>query len=284
MRKHGHKHIYIPNPSWGNHIPIFTNAGLEVRKYRYYDPEVSDLDFDGLIGDIKLMPEGSIILLHACAHNPTGMDPTTEQWKEISDTIKKQNLLPFFDCAYQGFATGDPTKDAAAVRMFVEDGHLISVVQSFSKNFGLYGQRIGALSIVGRDEDEANRVVSQIKKVIRPMYSNPPRQGARIVTAILEDPRLSQDFLDQCEGMADRIRLMRTLLRNKLADVGSTKNWEHITKQIGMFAYSGLSSEQVMKMREIHHLYCTADGRISMAGVTSENVDYIANAIHDVSK
>lgn len=284
MRKHGHKHIYIPNPSWGNHIPIFTNAGLEVRKYRYYDAEVSDLDFDGLIGDIKLMPEGSIILLHACAHNPTGMDPTIEQWKEISHTIKTQKLLPFFDCAYQGFATGDPTKDAAAVRMFVEDDHLISVVQSFSKNFGLYGQRIGALSVVGRDEDEANRVLSQIKKVIRPMYSSPPRQGARIVTAILEDPRLTQDFLNQCKGMADRITLMRTLLRNKLADVGSTKNWEHITKQIGMFAYSGLSSEQVMKMREIHHLYCTADGRISMAGVTSENADYIANAIHDVSK
>lgn len=284
MRKHGHKHIYVPNPTWGNHIPIFNNAGLEVRKYRYYDSEISDLDFTGLIGDIKSMPEGSIILLHACAHNPTGMDPTIEQWKEISDTIKERKLLPFFDCAYQGFATGDPVKDAAAVRLFIEDDHLISMVQSFSKNFGLYGQRIGALSIVGRDEDEAKRVVSQMKKVIRPMYSNPPRQGARIVTTILEDPRLTQDFLDQCKGMADRISMMRALLRKKLAEVGSTKNWGHITKQIGMFAYSGLSSDQVMKMREIHHLYCTADGRISMAGVTSENVDYIANAIHDVSK
>mmetsp|Transcript_20533 Transcript_20533/g.42275 ORF Transcript_20533/g.42275 Transcript_20533/m.42275 type:complete len:426 (+) Transcript_20533:212-1489(+) len=284
MRKHGHKHIYVPNPTWGNHIPIFTNSGLEVRKYRYYDSENSDLDFTGLMEDIKSMPEGSIILLHACAHNPTGMDPSLEQWKEMSDTIKKHNLVPFFDCAYQGFASGDPIKDAAPVRMFVEDGHLISMVQSFSKNFGLYGQRVGCLSVVGRDEDEAKRVVSQMKKVIRPMYSNPPRHGARIVSTILEDPRMTQDFLDQCKGMADRILLMRSALQNSLADVGSTKNWDHITKQIGMFAYSGLSSDQVMEMREKHHVYCTADGRISMAGVTSGNVDYIANAIHDVSK
>lgn len=284
MKRHGHKHIYVPNPTWGNHIPIFTNAGLEVRKYRYYDSKNSDLDFAGLMDDIKSMPAGSIVLLHACAHNPTGMDPTMEQWKEMSETIKKHDLLPFFDCAYQGFASGDPIKDAAAVRMFVEDGHLISMVQSFSKNFGLYGQRIGALSVVGRDEEEAKRVVSQMKMVIRPMYSNPPRQGARIVTTILDDPRLTQDFLDQCKGMADRINLMRTLLKDKLAEVGSTKNWDHITKQIGMFAYSGLSSDQVMAMRENHHVYCTADGRISMAGVTSGNVDYIANAIHDVSK
>jgi len=202
----------------------------------------------------------------------------------MSETIKKHELVPFFDCAYQGFASGDPIKDAAAVRMFVEDGHLISMVQSFSKNFGLYGQRIGALSVVGADEEEAKRVVSQMKLVIRPMYSNPPRHGARIVTTILEDPRLTDDFLSQCKGMADRINLMRTLLKKKLAEAGSTKNWDHITKQIGMFAYSGLSSDQVMQMRDQHHVYCTADGRISMAGVTSGNVDYIANAIHDVSK
>jgi aspartate aminotransferase len=218
------------------------------------------------------------------AHNPTGMDPTIEQWKEMSETIKKQGLLPFFDCAYQGFASGDPVKDAAPVRMFVEDGHLIAMVQSFSKNFGLYGQRIGALSVVGANEEEAKRVVSQMKMVIRPMYSSPPRSGARIVTTILEDPRLTKEFLDQCKGMADRINLMRTALKEKLVEVGSTKNWDHITKQIGMFAYSGLTKDQVMEMRAKHHVYCTADGRISMAGVTSGNVDYIANAIHDVSK
>jgi aspartate aminotransferase len=193
------------------------------------------------------------------------MDPTLEQWKEISETIKKQNLVPFFDCAYQGFASGDAATDAAAVRMFVEDGHLISMVQSFSKNFGLYGQRIGALSVVGANEDEAKRVVSQMKMVIRPMYSNPPRHGSRLVTTILEDPKLTQEFLVQCREMADRINTMRISLGSKLSETGSTKNWEHITKQIGMFAYSGLSKEQVMTLRDKHHVYCTADGRISMA-------------------
>jgi aspartate aminotransferase len=193
------------------------------------------------------------------------MDPTLEQWKEISETIKKQNLVPFFDCAYQGFASGDAATDAAAVRMFVEDGHLISMVQSFSKNFGLYGQRIGALSVVGANEDEAKRVVSQMKMVIRPMYSNPPRHGSRLVTTILEDPQLTQEFLVQCREMADRINTMRISLGSKLSETGSTKNWEHITKQIGMFAYSGLSKDQVMTLRDKHHVYCTADGRISMA-------------------
>lgn len=284
LRKHGHTHIYIPTPSWGNHNAIFTNAGLEVRKYRYFDSEKSDLDFDGLIADMKEMPEGSTVLLHVCAHNPTGMDPSLEQWKQISDTMKKGNLLPFFDSAYQGFASGDAEKDAAALRMFVEDGHLVATIQSFSKNFGLYGHRVGALSVVCANEDEAKRVVSQLKMVIRPMYSNPPRHGARIVSTILSDPKLKQDFLVQCKGMADRINTMRTLLRTRLEESGSTLPWDHITKQIGMFAYSGLNKDQVMLMRSKHHVYCTVDGRISMAGVTSDNVDYIANAIHDVSK
>ena len=265
MKRHGHSHIYVPNPTWGNHIPIFTNAGLEVRKYRYYDADNSDLDFGGMVQDIKDMPEGSIILLHACAHNPTGMDPTLEQWKEISDTIKKQKLTVFFDCAYQGFASGDAATDAAAVRMFVDDGHLISMVQSFSKNFGLYGQRVGALSVVGSDEDEAKRVVSQMKQVIRPMYSNPPRHGSRLVTTILEDPDLTKQFLGECKGMADRINTMRGALRGELEKAGSTRDWSHVTKQIGMFAYSGLAKDQVMEMRNKHHVYCTADGRISMA-------------------
>lgn len=284
FRMGGHKHIYVPNPTWGNHIPIFQMSGLEVRKYRYYDAANSDLDFAGMVKDIDEMPEGSAILLHACAHNPTGMDPNMEQWKQLSELILKKNLLPFFDSAYQGFASGDAAKDAGAVRMFVEDGHKIAMVQSFSKNFGLYGHRVGTLSVVGETEDEAKRVVSQMKRVIRPMYSNPPRYGARIVSAVLNDPKLSQDFVKECKGMADRINSMRTVLKSKLAEAGSTHNWDHITKQIGMFAYSGLSKDQVMTMRDRHHVYCTADGRISMAGVTSGNVDYIAHAIHDVSK
>jgi aspartate aminotransferase, mitochondrial len=285
LRKHGHKHIYVPTPTWGNHIPIFANSGLEVRKYRYYGSTNRTLDFDGMVKDIQEMPEGSTVLLHACAHNPTGMDPTLEQWKQLSELVMKKKLLPFFDCAYQGFASGNANTDAAPVRMFVEDGHLLAMVQSFSKNFGLYGHRVGALSVVGANPEEAERVVSQLKMVIRPMYSNPPRHGARIVSTILSDPKLSQDFLEQCKGMADRIHSMRTLLRTSLeVTMGSKQNWEHITRQIGMFAYSGLSEEQVLLMRSKHHVYCTLDGRISMAGVTSGNVEYIAGAIHDVSK
>lgn len=171
LRKHGHKHIYVPNPTWGNHIPIMQNSGLEVRKYSYYDVATSDLAFDQMTKEISEMPEGSCILLHACAHNPTGMDPTLEQWKQISDLCKKHKLLPFFDCAYQGFASGNAPQDAAALRLFVEDGHTLALVQSFSKNFGLYGQRVGALSVVAANPDEAKRVESQMKLVIRPMVS-----------------------------------------------------------------------------------------------------------------
>lgn len=195
----GHKHIYVPDPTWGNHRAIFMNAGLEVRKYRYYDAENSSLQFENTVKDIKEMPEGSVILLHACAHNPTGMDPTPEQWAELSKTIKDANLLPFFDCAYQGFASGNAPQDAFAIRMFVEDGHDLATVQSFSKNFGLYGQRVGALSIIASDENEAKRVTSQLKMTIRPMYSNPPRYGAQVVKTILSDDRLTNDFIKQCK-------------------------------------------------------------------------------------
>jgi len=233
---------------------------------------------------MKGMPEGSCILLHACAHNPTGMDPTIEQWKEISNVAKDNNLLCFFDCAYQGFASGDARKDAAAVRMFVEDGHNIALVQSFSKNFGLYGQRIGALSVVADTPEEAKRVLSQLKVHIRPSYSNPPRHGARIVAKVLGSEVKTQEFVDQCMGMAKRIDSMRTRLRSKLEELGSNRSWEHITKQIGMFAYSGMSKEEVVALREKHHIYCTLDGRISMAGVTSKNVDYIAESIFAVTE
>jgi len=265
MAKFGHKEIYVPDPTWGNHIPIFTNAGLKVKKYRYYDNSGSALDFEGFLQDMAQMPPGSIILLHACAHNPTGMDPTPDQWAQISDLVKLNQLLPFFDCAYQGFASGDPHKDANALRMFIREGHHIALVQSFSKNFGLYGQRIGALSVVAPNPQLANNVLSQLKIVIRPMYSNPPRHGARIVTTILSHTPLANDFSQQCKLMATRINTMRHLLKHNLEQAGSTRNWDHITDQIGMFAYSGLTKHQVQTLRDQHHIYCTLDGRISMA-------------------
>ena len=246
-------------------IPIFTNAGLEVRKYRYYDNEARGLDFANTIADVRAMPEGSCVLLHACAHNPTGMDPTPDQWRELSAVIAEGSLLPFFDCAYQGFASGDARKDAAAIRTFVEDGHEIALVQSFSKNFGLYGQRVGALSVVAADAGEAVRVQSQLKAKIRPSYSNPPRHGARIVTKVLSDEGKTDDFVRQCMGMAKRIDGMRSKLRQALEDAGSSKSWDRITNQIGIFAYSGMSKDEVTALRDKHHIYCTLDGRISMA-------------------
>jgi len=274
----------VPNPTWGNHKAIFTNSGLDVKQYSYYNAETSDLDFGGMVKDLKEIPSGTCVLLHACAHNPTGMDPTMEQWKQISEICKERNHLVFMDCAYQGFSSGCADKDAEALRMFVDDGHLMCLIQSFSKNFGLYGHRIGALSVVGTTEEEAKRVVSQLKMVIRPMYSNPPRHGARLVSTILSDPMLREDWETQCAGMAARINTMRTVLRERLKATGSVKCWNHITKQIGMFAFSGMTKEQVLKLKTKHHVYCTMDGRISMAGVTSGNVDYIADAIHDVTK
>lgn len=259
------------------------NSGLEVKKYRYYNAENSDLEFDNMVQDLKNIPEKTVVLLHACAHNPTGMDPTAEQWQEISKVMKDGNLIPFFDCAYQGFASGNAPRDAFAIRMFVEDGHNLATVQSFSKNFGLYGQRVGALSIITNDENEAKKVLSQMKMTIRPMYSNPPRHGAQLVSTILGDKQLTTDFIDQCADMASRINDMRIQLRTALEE-GGDRNWEHITKQIGMFAYSGLSSEEVVQLREKHSIYCTLDGRISMAGVTTKNVNYISDAIKEVTK
>jgi len=279
-----HADIYVPNPTWGNHKAIFTNAGLKVHQYRYYDANESALDFEGMIEDLKSVPSGSWVLLHACAHNPTGMDPSLEEWKQVSDLCLERNLHPFFDCAYQGFASGDAEKDAAALRMFVEDGHELACIQSFSKNFGLYGHRVGALSVVAQDAEATTRTISQLKTVIRPMYSNPPIHGARIVSTILQDDALSQQWSNECRDMAHRIHGMRTALKDALRQAGSTRNWDHVTKQIGMFAFSGLNKDQVMEMRSKHHIYCTADGRISMAGVTTGNVEYIAQAIHDVTK
>lgn len=283
LKKGGHKEIYVPNPTWGNHIPIMQNAGLEVKKYRYYDAKNSNLEFDNMISDLKNIPEGAVVLLHACAHNPTGMDPSEEQWGRISKVMKDGNLIPFFDCAYQGFASGNAPQDAFAIRMFIEDGHQLATVQSFSKNFGLYGQRVGALSIVAADKGEADKVLSQMKMTIRPMYSNPPKHGAQLVKTILSDERLTKDFINQCSDMATRINEMRIDLRSALEE-GGDRNWEHITKQIGMFCYSGMTKEEVTALRDNHSIYCTMDGRISMAGVTTGNVDYIAGAIKEVMK
>ncbi|GBG24679.1 Aspartate aminotransferase, mitochondrial [Hondaea fermentalgiana] len=276
--------IYMPNPTWGNHIPIFRDAGMEVKQYTYFDRDIVGVNVEGMIKDMKDAPDGSAFLLHACAHNPTGSDPTMDQWREISDVMKTKKHVPFFDCAYQGFASGDAEKDAGAIRLFVDEGHQVLLGQSFAKNFGLYGERVGALSVVCADKDEAARVESQLKLLIRPMYSNPPANGARIVQTILSDPALEKQWREECKSMADRIIRMRDLLKSNLEKEGSSRDWSHVTDQIGMFCYSGITEDQVLEMREKHHVYMTKDGRISMAGVTKENVSYLAAALHEVTK
>lgn len=278
----GAKKIYIPTPSWANHGAVFKDSGLEVEKYRYYNKDTIGLDFDGMVADIKAAPKGSIFLFHACAHNPTGVDPTQEQWREISAATKEAGHFAFFDMAYQGFASGNTDKDAFALRYFVSEGHSICLAQSFAKNMGLYGERVGAFSILCADKEEKKRVDSQIKILVRPMYSNPPIHGARIASTILNNPELYQQWLGEVKGMADRIMNMRALLKSNLENLGSSHDWSHITNQIGMFAYTGMTPEQMDTLAKEHSVYATRDGRISVAGITTGNVSRLAEAIHKV--
>lgn len=239
------KCIYLPTPTWGNHKPIFRDAGLEFKEYRYYDPKTVGFDFEGCMEDLSRIPDKSIVLLHACAHNPTGIDPKPENWREMCQLFKKKQFLTYFDMAYQGFASGDTNRDAFAVRHFASEGLPIVVAQSFSKNFGLYGERAGTFTVVSQSAEEQARVMSQLKILIRPLYSNPPINGMRIVTQILASPELKQKWLSDIVTMADRIISMRQLLVDNLAKFGSSRNWSHITDQIGMFCFTGLNPSQV---------------------------------------
>ncbi|KIK94907.1 hypothetical protein PAXRUDRAFT_827518 [Paxillus rubicundulus Ve08.2h10] len=276
----GSKIIYLPNPTWGNHIPLFKDSGLEVRQYRYFDKKTVGLDFEGLKEDLKNAPEGAVVLLHACAHNPTGVDPTQAQWKEISDLIAEKKLFPFFDMAYQGFASGSTARDAFAVRHFVSQGHQVALCQSFAKNMGLYGERVGAFSLTTTSEEEKKRVESQLKIVVRPMYSNPPLHGAHIASTILSDPELYKQWEGEVKGMADRIISMRERLYELLTNGFQTPGeWGHIKSQIGMFSYTGLNTAQCKTLAEKAHVYMTMDGRISMAGLNGGNVEYFAQSV-----
>ncbi|EJD51900.1 hypothetical protein AURDEDRAFT_111475 [Auricularia subglabra TFB-10046 SS5] len=274
------KTIYVPTPTWGNHLPLFRDSGLELKQYRYFDKSTVGIDWAGLTEDLKNAPEKSIVLLHACAHNPTGVDPTQEQWKELSDLVKEKQLFPFFDMAYQGFASGNTAQDAFAVRHFVKEGHQVALAQSFAKNMGLYGERVGAFSLVTADPEEKARVDSQLKIVIRPMYSNPPIHGALIASTILGSPELYSQWEGEVKGMAERIISMREHLYNSLTNELKTPGeWGHIKSQIGMFSFTGLSPAQTKALAEKAHVYMTADGRISMAGLNTGNIGYFAESV-----
>jgi len=278
------KTIYIPTPSWGNHTAVFRDSGLEVKQYRYFDKKTVGLDFAGMKEDLQNMPEGSLVLLHACAHNPTGVDPTQEQWVELSSLIAEKQLFPFFDMAYQGFASGNTTRDAFALRHFIKEGHQVALAQSFAKNMGLYGERVGAFSLVAADEEEKKRVESQLKIVIRPMYSNPPLHGARIASTILTNGELYSEWEQEVKGMAERIISMRSRLYDNLVALNTPGEWGHIKSQIGMFSFTGLTTPQTKALAEKAHIYMTADGRISMAGLNAHNIDYFSESVSKAVK
>eukprot|EP00455_Lapot_gusevi_P057915 TRINITY_DN9_c0_g2_i5.p1 TRINITY_DN9_c0_g2~~TRINITY_DN9_c0_g2_i5.p1 ORF type:complete len:464 (+),score=183.48 TRINITY_DN9_c0_g2_i5:177-1394(+) len=273
--------VLVSKPTWGNHNAIFGRAGVKVMAYRYWCEKKRGLDLNGMLEDLRNAPNKSIILLHVCAHNPTGVDPTAEQWKAIAQVMKEKEHFPFFDSAYQGFATGDLAGDALSVRMFIKMGFEMVVCQSFAKNLGLYSERIGALHVVVSDPKMVTPVLSQLAVVIRPMYSNPPRHGAHIVSAILSDPKLFAEWDAELKGMSLRIQAMRAALRSELERLRTPGDWSHITSQIGMFSYTGLTPAQCEKMIKKHHIYLIPNGRISMAGINTKNVKYVAAAIND---
>ncbi|CDY34689.1 BnaC04g19940D [Brassica napus] len=275
----------VPNPTWGNHPFIFTLAGLCVEYFRYYDPQTRGLDFEGMLEDLGAAPSGAIVVLQSCAHNPTGIDPTLEQWEKIRQIVRSKGLLPFFDNAYQvrcttTFAFGNLDSDAQSVRMFVADGGECLIAQSFAKNMGLYGERIGALTIVCTSQDVARKVHSQVLLVVRPMYLSPPIHGASIVTTILKNSDMYKDWTIELKGMADRIISMRQQLYEAIQARGTPGDWTHIIKQIGMFSFTGLNEKQVRWMAKEYHIYMTYDGRISIASLSSKTVPQLADAIH----
>lgn len=262
-----------------------------VAAHRQYDAKTVGLDYEGFTGALKSAPNGSVFLLHACAHNPTGVDPTKEQWHTIADIFEQKGHLAFFDCAYQGFASGDLDGDAYSVRHFVARKTIpIAVCQSFAKNAGLYGERVGALHIVSATQEQNQAVLSQLSVIQRSEISNPPAFGARVVTMILNDEALWAQWQADVKEMAGRIIQMRTSLHDlltkklKTPPPGQSDSWDHIIKQIGMFSYLGLRPEQVKRIVDEGHIYMTGNSRISMAGLTTGNVEYVASWIDKVSR
>jgi aromatic-amino-acid transaminase len=274
--------IYISDPSWENHRALFEGAGFKVENYAYYDASTRGVNFAGMKAALAAMPAKSIVVLHACCHNPTGADLTAAQWAEVVAAIKARDLVAFIDMAYQGFADGIKP-DAVALDLFSASDLQFVVSSSFSKSFSLYGERVGALTIVTADKDESARVLSQVKRVIRTNYSNPPTHGGAVVAAVLSSPELRQQWEDELAGMRDRIRAMRSSLADQLRAAGAP-GFDFIKVQRGMFSYTGLTAAQVEKMRADYGIYAVSTGRICVAALNTRNIDYVAKAIAAVLK
>jgi aromatic-amino-acid transaminase len=272
------KTIWVSNPTWANHQNIFETAGLTVKQYQYYVAETHDMDFDAMVADLSEAVQGDIVLLHGCCHNPTGIDLNIEQWKVIAQLCLEKELLPLFDFAYQGFGTGIE-EDAQGLRAVAAVVPELLVANSFSKNFGLYNERIGAVTLVAQDQETAARSFSQIKRTIRANYSNPPAHGGLIVSTILTDADLRQEWESELTAMRLRIGEMRLLFVESLKAEGVTQDFSFISRQNGMFSFSGLSKEQVNRLREEFAIYIVGSGRISVAGLTKDNMPSVCRAI-----
>lgn len=270
--------VWVSDPSWENHRGLFETAGFRVNSYPYYDAAGQCVNFEGMLGALHTMPSGSIVLLHPCCHNPTGFDLSHVQWEQVIEVIVRRGLIPFVDMAYQGFGSGIE-EDCWVVRRFAETRTLLFVANSFSKSFSLYGERVGALSIVTDNADEATRVLSQVKRVVRTNYSNPPMHGGRIVASILTTPELRQLWDDELAAMRARIRKMRGELVARLKEQAPGRDFEFIVRQRGMFSYSGLTARQVDYLRDEFAIYAIATGRICIASMNDSNIDRIASAI-----
>ena len=270
--------VMISDPSWENHRALFEGAGFKVATYPYYEASSHGVNFDGMCTALRAAPAGTIVALHACCHNPTGVDLTGEQWKEVALICSGQSLVPMLDIAYQGFGDGVEA-DAAAVRLLADQGLSFFVASSFSKSFSLYGERVGALTIVTESKDESARVLSQLKRVIRTNYSNPPTHGGSIVAAVLGDPKLRSLWEDELAEMRDRIKAMRKALVDGLKARGVKRDFSHVLKQNGMFSYSGLTAAQVDRLRNEFGIYAVSTGRICVAALNSKNIDYVCDAL-----
>ena len=268
----------ISNPSWENHRGVFEAAGYEVLEYNYFDSKTRGVDFAGMVKSLESFPKRTLVVLHVCCHNPTGADLTKDQWLKVIEICRERDLIPFLDMAYQGFAQGI-AEDGLAARLFAESGMSFFVSSSFSKSFSLYGERVGALSIVTQNRDESARVLSQLKRVIRTNYSNPPTHGGAIVAAVLNDPSLRQQWEDELATMRERIKTMRHELVVRLAANGAKQDFSFIESQRGMFSYSGLTSEQVARLQKEDSIFALSTGRICVAALNTKNIDRVAKAI-----
>lgn len=273
--------IYISDPSWENHRALFESAGFVVNNYPYYDAVSKGVNFAGMLDALKKIPAGSIVVLHACCHNPTGADLTDDQWKQVIDVISQRGLVPFLDMAYQGFGDGI-AEDGKVVGMFAAAGGPLFVSNSFSKSFSLYGERVGALSIVAASAEEAARLMSQLKRVIRTNYSNPPMHGGQVVATALATPELRQLWEEELASMRVRIKAMRQSMVDKLKAKAPDHDFDFVVRQRGMFSYSGLTKAQVERLKNEFSIYAVDTGRICVAALNSRNIDRVVDAIAKV--